>query len=350
MIRTAILGAGIGAEHLAGYRALPHLFDVTAICDLDTARACAIAGNVPVTADSASVLNDPAIDLIDICLPPHLHVPMTLEALAKGKHVICEKPIATSMAEIDQLEVAAKAASKRIFPVFQYRFGRAMDQLQALDATGLLGQPQTASLETHWARGADYYAIPWRGTWAGEQGGVIIGHAIHAHDLLCTLFGPVACVNAQLATRINPIETEDTVAISFRMQNGALATSSVTLGGADDTTRIKLIYQHLTATSGPEPYAPMDQDWVFQARDPARQGAVDAALDAVTAGPAGFAGFLQQVAGALNGVDNRAVTLADGRASMALITAIYASSRADGAPARLPVTVDHPLYEGWQPS
>jgi predicted dehydrogenase len=60
-----------------------------------------------------------------------------------------------------------------------------------------------ASLETHWNRGPDYYAVPWRGTWAGEAGGAILGHAIHAHDLLCRYFGPVAQVQAQLATRVN---------------------------------------------------------------------------------------------------------------------------------------------------
>lgn len=349
MIRVAILGAGIGAEHLAGYRALPEIFEVAAICDLDLARAQTIAGAIRVTDTAEALLRDADIDLIDICLPPHLHVEMTLAALGHGKHVICEKPLAMSLAEIDVLKQASGTQSRAIFPVFQYRFGRAMDQLLALQQADLLGRPQTASLETHWARGADYYAVPWRGTWAGEQGGAVVGHAIHAHDLLTHLFGPVACVNAQLATRINPIETEDTAAISFRMQNGALACSSVTLGGADDATRIKLIYEHLTATSGPKPYAPMDQDWLFQARNPANQPKVEAVLQTVAAGQAGFAGYLAQVAKAVNGQQNRAVTLDDARRSMEVITAIYASARADGGPVVLPLSADHALYHGWQP-
>ena len=350
MIRVAILGAGIGAEHLAGYRALPETFEVAAIGDLDAARAKAIAGEIPVVTDAQHVMNDPAIDLIDICLPPHLHVPMTLQALQAGKSVICEKPLATSLAEIDALEAAEAQAAGNVFPVFQYRFGRAMAQLQALDAAGLLGQPQIASLETHWARRADYYAVPWRGTWEGERGGAIVGHAIHAHDLLRCLFGEVAHVCAQLATRINPIETEDCAALSLQMANGALATSSVTLGGADDTTRIRLIFEKLTATSGPKPYAPMDQDWSFQARDPKDQALVDANVAGVAPVRVGFAGLLEQVALAMQGAPNRAVRLPDGRASIEFITAAYASARNGGAAVAWPVGPDHPLYAGWQPT
>ncbi|MEM7472723.1 MAG: Gfo/Idh/MocA family oxidoreductase [Pseudomonadota bacterium] len=349
MIQTAIIGAGIGAEHLAGYRAFPELFEVTAICDLDAARAKAIAGEIAIETDASVVLANPQVDLIDICLPPHLHVQMTLAALEAGKHVICEKPIATSLADVDRLQEAEARTEGTVFPVFQYRFGRAMTQLDALREAGLLGAPHLAALETHWARRADYYAVPWRGTWAGEQGGAIVGHAIHAHDLLTHLFGDVAQVTAQMATRINPIETEDCAALSFQMQNGALATSSVTLGGSDDTTRMRLVFEHLTATSGKNPYAPMDQDWQFQARDSSDQRQVDHVVAGCAVGQAGFAGYLEQVARAIAGTENSAVRLTDGRRSVELITAAYASARAGGAPEACPVPQSHPLYEGWQP-
>ncbi len=349
MIRVAILGGGIGAEHLAGYRALPDLFEVALICDLDLSRAQSIAEGLKVSNDAEAAINAPDFDLIDICLPPHLHVPMSLKALAAGKHVICEKPLATSLADMDLLERAEAASAGTLFPVFQYRFGRAMDQLQALDAAGLLGQPQMASLETHWARDTAYYAVPWRGTWQGECGGAVVGHAIHAHDLLSHLFGGIEAVNAQLATRVNPIETEDSAALSFTLQNGALATSSVTLGASDDTTRIRLIYEHLTATSGPRPYAPMDQEWRFQARDMSAQFEVDQITAAVPQARAGFPGFLAQVAAAIDGQENNAVRLSDARASIELITAIYASARANGAAVACPIAPEHALYQGWLP-
>ena len=350
MIRAAILGAGIGAQHLAGFRALPDRFEVRAICDLDVARARAMAGDGPIACLDAldAVLADPAIDLVDICLPPHLHFEVACAALAAGKHVICEKPLVRSLAEADALAEAAAAAGRQVFPVFQYRYGRGFEQLKALQHAGLAGRAFAASLETHWNRGAAYYAVPWRGTWAGESGGAVLGHAIHAHDLLTWVLGPVAAVQAMTATRVNPIEVEDCAALLFEMQSGALATSSITLGAGSDTSRLRFLFEGFTATSGTEPYAPGRGAWTFTARDPAGQARIDAVLEALPAAPEGYAGFLEAVALALDGHPGRDVTLADGRRSIELVTAVYHAART-GTRVSLPLRQDHALYTGWQP-
>lgn len=351
MIRVAILGAGIGREHLAAYRALPG-FEVVAVVDLDPARIEEIRApddSFHAETEMQAVMDDPSINLIDVCLPPHLHVPVTVQALEASKDVICEKPLATSLADCARLEAAAQATGKRVFPVFQYRWGPSHAQLRHLIDAGLTGAPQVAALETHWNRGAPYYAVPWRGTWAGERGGAVLGHAIHNHDLLCHFLGPVAEVSAMTATRVNPIETEDCAAISLRMSNGALATSSITLGAAFDRTRLQIVFENLTATSGTAPYAPGMDAWTFTARDPANQPAVDAAVANAPPEPIGFAGFLAQVALALTGQPNRAVTLAEGVQSVALVTAIYHAART-GERVPLPLPANHPLFETWQPT
>lgn len=351
MIRVAIIGAGIGAQHLAGYRALPEQFRVATLCDLDTDRARAVlAGDaeVAVTASFDSVLADPTIDLVDICLPPHLHFDTSVAALKAGKHVVCEKPMVRSLAEADALAEAAAEADRVFAPVFQYRYGPATEALDALISAGLAGRPLVASLETHWDRDAAYYAMPWRGTWAGESGGAVLGHAIHGHDLLCRYFGPVAAVQAELATRVNPIETEDCAAILMSFRNGALATSSVTLGAAGNTTRLRLVFEDLTATSGSTPYAPAEAAWTFTARDPARQPEIDAVLAGLPAARSGFAGFFAALAEAIGGRPGREVTLADGRASIELVTAIYAAARS-GQRIALPMRSNASLYQGWQP-
>ena len=77
----------------------------------------------------------------------------------------------------------------------------------------LAGKPLVASLETHWNRGKDYYSKPWRGTWNGEQGGAILSHSIHIHDLISMIFGSVSSVFAKLTTRVNDIEVEDCAAL-----------------------------------------------------------------------------------------------------------------------------------------
>ena len=349
MIRTAILGAGIGAQHLAALRTLPGFY-VATIVDQTAERAEALreGDDFAVLQDVAEVLTDPTIDLIDVCLPPHLHVPVTLKALAAGKHVVCEKPLATSLAEVETIRSAAIRNNARVFPVFQYRWGPALAQLRHLMASGLTGTVTSAALDTHWSRGADYYAVPWRGTWAGERGGAVLGHAIHNHDLLTHIAGDVAALSAMVATRVNPIETEDTAAITFQMASGALCTSNITLGAAGDETRLRVMFEHLTATSGSEPYAPGAVPWTFTSRDPARQTQIDACIAQAPTEPTGFAGFFTELGKALNGQPNTAVTLDEGANSVALVTAIYHAART-GTRVTLPLPQDHPLFEGWQP-
>ncbi|MEM1274704.1 MAG: Gfo/Idh/MocA family oxidoreductase [Pseudomonadota bacterium] len=351
MIPVAVLGAGIGREHLAGYRALPGRFTVKWVIDLDTARAYTILDGdtgPQVSDDVAVALSDPEIALIDICLPPHLHVPIAIRALETGKHVIVEKPMAASLADCDALAAAEAKGTARVFPVFQYRFGPATAALDALIEAGLVGTPQVASVETHWNRGLDYYAVPWRGTWKGEMGGAVLGHAIHNHDLLMRYFGDVAHVQAVIDTRINPIETEDCAAISLRFANGALASSSVTLGAAANTSRLNFVFEGLTATSGSEPYAPATGGWTFTARDPADQGQVDWVVARQSRASVGFAGYLSSVADAIAGDTTNAVTLQDGRRSVELVSAIYAAA-SRGAGLSLPLAPDVAIYKGWQP-
>lgn len=349
-LNVAILGAGIGAQHLAAYQALPERFAVTMLCDRDRERARLVAGETDIVLSDTveTAISDPAIDLIDICLPPHLHFPVAMSALQAGKHVVCEKPLVRSLAEVDQLESAARAAGRRIFPVFQYRYGPATRQIRALIDAGLAGQAYAASLETHWNRGASYYAVPWRGTWSGENGGAVLGHAIHNHDLLCHVLGPIASLSAQTATRVNAIETEDCAAIAMVMQNGALATSSITLGAADNTTRLRFCFEGLTAESGSAPYAPAEDRWRFIARDPVQQEDIDAVVAERAPGPSGFTGYFEAVADALAGHAGREVTLADGRRSIELVTAVYQSART-GQPVALPLDRQCDLYGGWLP-
>ena len=351
MIGVAIVGAGIGREHLTAYRELADRFEVRAMCDLDAGRAAdAVEGTgITVETDLAAVLADPGVALVDVCLPPHLHAPVAIEAMEAGRDVVCEKPLAISPREADAMIAVAERTGRRLTPVFQYRFGPAMAKLEALREARLLGRPFVAAAETHWDRRADYYAIPWRGTWAGENGGAVLGHAIHMHDLLATLLGPVEAVTAMVATSVNAIEVEDCAAVTLRTASGALATSSITLGAANDSSRLRLCYEHLTAESDALPYRPMEGEWRFTARDAARQAEVDGVLAGVAPVRTGFQGFLEALADATEGRPGaRAVTMEDGRRSIELVAAIYASARS-GATVHLPLAPGDPLRGGWRP-
>lgn len=348
---VAIIGAGIGAQHIDGFAQLPDQFRVKTLCDLDTARAQIAAdghAGINVTADLDAVLADPDIDVIDICLPPHLHFRTCKNVLSAGKHVICEKPLVTSLADADDLAAHMAEMNGRIFPVFQYRYGLGTVQLSALCDAGLAGRCYVGTLETHWDRPASYYDIDWRGTWAGENGGALLGHAIHIHDLLPSVLGPVAQVFADVATRVNAIEVEDCAALSIRMASGALITSSVTLGSAENISRMRLMFEGFTVESDHAPYSPAEKPWRFTARAPTLQSQIDKVLSGTPSVKSGYASFFSAIADALDGRPGREVTFADGRQSLEFVTAAYASAR-QNAPVKLPLTAQHMMYKGWQP-
>ena len=351
MLNVAIIGAGIGRKHLAGFAELPDTFTVSYICDLDEDRGKTLAATHPgvgFTIDLAEVLADPTVDIVDICLPPHLHFSTCMAALDAGKKVICEKPLVTSLREVDQLAAKVAETGGFVGPVFQYRFGLGTSQLRALIDAGLAGRAFAGTLETHWNRLVEYYEIPWRGTWAGEQGGAILGHAIHIHDLLQTILGPVDRVFADLATRVNDIETEDCAALNIRMQSGALITSSVTLGCAENVSRMRLMFEGFTVESDHAPYELAQKGWHFIAREPTQQAEIDRVLAGVGPTLSGFAGMFDAIARTLNGEDAPLVTLADGHQSLEFVTAVYRSARR-GAPVSLPLEPDSEFYNGWLP-
>jgi predicted dehydrogenase len=96
-LRVAIIGAGVGVEHLVGYALNPRTYDVTTICDLDRQRAEGLAGLLTTArsvTDVDQVLADARIDLVSVCTPPFTHLDLSLRALEAGKHVVVEKPVA----------------------------------------------------------------------------------------------------------------------------------------------------------------------------------------------------------------------------------------------------------------
>ncbi len=350
-LRVGIVGAGIGAEHFQAYLALADRFEVRYMCDLDDARAAqAVSGRkaVTITRNLDQILADPEIDLVDICLPPHLHLSACSAALQAGKDVICEKPLVASLSEADQLADMMQQTGRKVFPVFQYRYGAGAAKLQKLMAAGLAGTPLVGSLETHWHRDEAYYAVDWRGSWAGERGGAILGHAIHIHDWLSFAFGEIDSVFAYLATRVNEIEVEDCASLSIRMRSGALITSSVTLGAATDTSRLRFCFSGLTAESGLEPYKLADSDWQFIARAPQRQAEIESVLADLTPPLSGFQGLFAAIYDHLVSGQGDIVSFADGRRSIEFVTAVYRSAR-EGKQIHLPLNEDDPLYHSWLP-
>ena len=349
---VAIAGCGIGRSHIAqGYAGHPDKFRVVALCDVDAGRLAAVADEFGIARRTAAfdeLLGMDGVDIVDICTPPHLHVVLVLAALSAGKEVVCEKPIAGSLAEIDRLIAVEQATPGRVLPVFQYRFGNGVQKAKRIIDAGIAGKPYLATVETAWKRTPEYYATPWRGRWQTELGGVLLTHAIHAHDLMTYLLGPPASVFARTATRVNPIDTEDCAVASLVMESGALVSLAATLGSQREVTRLRLCFEHLTFESGGTPYAPGDEPWAIITASPEAETRIAEILAGYGPVAARFEGLIGAYHQALVTGLPLPITLVDARLASELATSLYHSA-ATGAAVTLPIGPGHPSYAGWRP-
>jgi predicted dehydrogenase len=350
-LRVGVVGLRVGTQHVDGYLARPDLFELRAVCDLnpELAQAEAERAGVPVIAPSfEKLIARDDLDIIDLCTPSGLHFAQTAAALRAGKHVVCEKPLAGSLEEVDRLAALERESGRRICPIFQYRFGNGYRRLLHLKKKGVLGKTYLATVETHWKRTAAYYANPWRGKWETELGGTLITHAIHAHDMLTHALGPVASVMARVTTRVNQIETEDCAAVVLELADGALASLSVTVGSAVEISRLRFCFETVTVESSLPPYRPHFEPWQFTPMDDAAAAKIDRAFEDFEPAAEHFEAQFAQLHAALTADQPMPVTTADSRAALELLTAIYHSSRT-GRAVPLPIAPDHPLYRGWRP-
>jgi predicted dehydrogenase len=346
---VAVVGTGIGRAHIRAYRALPDLFEVAAVCAVSRAEAqiCADEFGIPLALEGIDEACAADVDIVDVCTPPYLHAEHTRKALAAGKHAICEKPLAGSLCDVDALIAAEAASGRRLMPIFQYRFGHALQKLKRLRDAGVTGRALVTSIDVHWRRRPQYYDVPWRGHWATELGGALTGHAIHALDMLTYINGPIRRVYAQISTRVNAIEVEDCAAVVLEMADGSLATLSLTLGSAPEVSRHRFVFANLVAESNTRPYDSSGEPWTFTPDTPEAGVAIDDALAGFAPQPEVFAGQFARYHHALTTGGPLPVTLANARASIELLTALYASAMTDQSVA-LPIGRDHPLYAGWQ--
>lgn len=350
-LRVGVIGAGIAQRHLVGYNWNKELFEVPVLCSLDEDRgrqAVADYGVGEFTSNVETLFERDDLDIIDVCTPPDSHFELSRRAIEAGKHVICEKPLFGSIADVDRMAGIVAGTDRKFMPIFQYRYGTGLQKLKRLIELELTGKPFLTTIETHWWRGPAYYEVPWRGKWQSELGGGLLGHAIHAHDMLNYVHGACAEVFAYGATLVNPIEVEDTMALSVRMQNGSLAALSMTLGSRKEISRLRFCFADMVAESILEPYTMGRDPWTFIAGEPEHQARIDAALADYEVKEDGYTRQFELFHHAILEGGDPPVTLQDARNSLELVTAAYHSQRT-GQPTPLPITPDHPLYTSWLP-
>lgn len=224
---TVIIGTGgIARAHVNAARSNADRVQLTAAMDIDAQRVSAFCETNEIPrpyTDLAEMLERERPSLVHICTPPSLHCEQIIQALEAGAWVLCEKPLCASLAEMDRIEEAERRTGNYCSSVFQWRFGSGGQHLKGLIDSGAIGKPMIANALTTWYRTPDYYAVPWRGKWKTELGGVSMGHGIHMMDFLLYLYGEWAEVRAMIDTLDREIEVEDVSMAIVRFANGAMA-------------------------------------------------------------------------------------------------------------------------------
>ncbi len=233
-LRCALIGCGtIAPTHLNAIDNYPNA-DVVAVCDIRSERMQALVINHPdikQVADYNDLLDKSIIDVIVVLTEHDQHLPVVQGALNAGIHVLCEKPVAVNLLQLDSLMQALKIKKSIAGGVFQHRFEPYNIVLKECYNSGLLGTGLTITLEHRCLRAADYYnQDKWRGTLKHEGGSVLINQSIHFFDLLLFIAGDIQSLSCSLANRTHGdlIETEDSAVGTLKFKSGLLGSFAVT--------------------------------------------------------------------------------------------------------------------------
>ncbi len=189
------------------------------------------------------MLASDACEAVIVATPHFQHPELSSKALKAGKHVFCEKPAGVVAADVRALNAVAATAGK----VFTMHFNRRVDpfvlKLRELIQSGEAGKLVRMNWTvTNWFRSDSYYAsAPWRGTWAGEGGGVLINQCIHDLDCWQFLFGMPKRIRAFCRFgKHHEIEVEDEVTAYFEHDNGLNGVFIASTGESPGTSRLEI--------------------------------------------------------------------------------------------------------------
>ena len=189
-LRMGVVGMGMGSGHARGFSSHPGA-ELVALCDIDARRLQAVADEYGVSelyTDAETMFRKGGLDAVGIAVPNNLHAPLTISALKKGLHVLCEKPMAMTVTEARRMnEVAAKTGLNLMID-FSHRFTDAAAALKRQVDAGVVGNIYFGRTVWHRTRG-----IPGLGSWFGIKeisgGGPLVDIGVHMIDLALWFMG-----------------------------------------------------------------------------------------------------------------------------------------------------------------
>ncbi len=228
-LKIALLGAGnIARVHVAGMLAHADKLECVALCDVSdaalTLRAAQLGNDPALYHDLDTLLAEQTeLDAVIVALPHQLHTSAILAAAGAGKHILCEKPMCTTLKEADEILAAVGRSGVTYMSAHNQLFTPVVREAKRLLDEGLIGT-------LRWLRTQDFYVADassmhgtWRGSVASQGGGELIDTGYHPSYLLLYLAGaPLAEVRGSMSRFHMQIEGEDTASVQVRFQNGVL--------------------------------------------------------------------------------------------------------------------------------
>lgn len=225
-MRIALIGPGKVAHlHAKAVRQTPGT-ELVAVQGRTLAKAEDFGQSYGIRAydDVAEMVAREGVDLCIVTTPHPAHREPTVAALDAGSHVLVEKPLASSLEDCDAMLNAARRNGRHLGVVSQRRFYAPCQRIRQAIDDGKTGKPVLGTVQMYSWRDEPYYqSDPWRGTWAGEGGGVLVNQSPHQLDLLLWYMGEVDWVFGVWRNLNHPyIEVDDTALAIVQFKNGGL--------------------------------------------------------------------------------------------------------------------------------
>jgi predicted dehydrogenase len=214
----------MGRWHLDAYKTNPQV-EFVGFVDTAIDRAEKFAREVGGRAfrSHTELLNAASVDAVSLCTVPATHHDIALDLLGAGVNVLCEKPLAISVTEAEEMSLRAKQANRLLFTAFKFRFHDEVRKAKELIDAGSLGKILNFRLMFG---GYMDMTGQWYAQKALSGGGIIMDNGPHAADLMHHLFGKVQSVSAMVG-RIQNLEVEDTAKLDVCMENHTVGTSDL---------------------------------------------------------------------------------------------------------------------------
>jgi len=227
-LRIAIIGCGwAGSRHAQAFQQCG--VQVTWAVDTNAARAKSVAQAFPgarTSGDFREVLRDPQVEAVDVCLPHHLHAPVALEAARAGKHILCEKPLAATLEEADQMIEAAQLAGVVLMVAENVRFSPVYQNVRELLDQGVIGRPALIQMTRQCYLARSFLEERrWFLDARAAAGGIMMSGGVHDFETMRMLMGEIETVYALRAPqRFLEMQGDDTSIAAVRFRSGAVGT------------------------------------------------------------------------------------------------------------------------------